>query len=995
MRLDRRKRETILVKKKKRKTPILGALVLPLLVYLVVQMIVILLVFSFGGVFNGVKENTVTLFENTIKVRAEYVQKEMSDRWGNLKNPAKELNALHDKYLKADLSEPFYESAYQVLIDTIKNNSVTGAFVILDSDLPQRRDGLYLHCDSPSAVTDESVFIGVADGYMMDLLSRKHPLQVGYKNYFQMSENSLYYFKPLAAAAAQQGLSMEDYGYFSDSHRILEDAAEMVTYTLPLIADGQAYGVFGVEVTLNHIRKSLPYRELAGENQNGVYVLAKKEAGEDSYGVVAKNGTDFTYLFGDKADRLTLKSRKDGLSLAGNTIVKEKAVGLSFKLKVYNNNAPFDSEGWYLLGIAPEDVLLSEYGRMLFMIIVTFSASVIIGVAIMVLLAKLISRPIVKLSNQTVEMYSNPQLLLDKTGIKELDTLVASIEELSANVMENASKLSKVIELSGMPLGAFELDDYTQKVEFTDKFPRIIGKTDEVTAGITAVKLREIFASMNKTAVNGEDASPVYTYIDDAGSQHWVTLRTVESPHHLIGVAEDITEETIKKNRMEYDRDFDGLTGLLNRRAFLARAGKLFDNMANLRNAALIMMDLDNLKMINDTYGHSYGDEYIKVTARTIKSFVPRGESVGARMSGDEFLVLLYGYSDRASLLDDVDKLRLALTETNVVLPQRKSIKVRCSGGYACCPDDADELEELVRYADFAMYEVKHGTKGAFNGFSADKYMNREYRVDNYEKLDNLIDNNLVEYKYQPIVSLKTGKVRAYEALMRSLEPSLATPAEILNAAREQHKLLAIERLTWRNALNGYVTHLKEFDGARLFINSIPNQLLSEREREEIEAEYSDILERVVIEFTEEEKLNEDMANSKKEFIQSFGGKVAVDDFGAGYSNDTILLFLNPHYIKVDMFIIKDINEDSGKRKLLENIVAYASERKIKTIAEGVETRSELETVSALNVDYVQGFYVAGADYLPSGIEPAKRREIVDVYNLTHPPASSSDDDEF
>lgn len=963
---------------------------LPLLIYLVIQMVVILLVFSFGGVFNNVKGNTLTMFESTIKVRGEYVEKEMAERWSNVTNAVEELNALYGTYGKPIANDGetqgFYEHAYNVLIDTIKNNAVTGSFVILQPQ-PQhinRHDGLYLHCESPASVTDDSVFINVATEYMIDLLSRKHSLQMGYKSYFELDDDALYYRNPFNEAVKDPAVDAVNYGYWSDTHNILRDAAEVISYTVPLVHGNTVYGVFGVEVSSGYIKRSLPYRELAGENSNGAYVLAKQKAGETDYRVMAKNGTDFIYFFGDKASQIGGTVRKDGLLQLNDISVKDTAVGLVYPLQLYNHNTPFESEKWFLLGLAPEDVLLADYNRMLYMVILSFSVSVVIGVGLMVVLAKFITRPVVRLSNQTVQMYHNPGMILDKTGIKELDTLVHSIEDLSANVMESASKLSKVIELSGMPLGAFELNDVTQKVDYTDKFPKIIGKADEITPQITAAQLRKVFENMNKVTAQSEDDTPVYTYIDDVGSQHWVTLRTVNSPNHLMGVVEDITEETIKKNRMEYDRDFDGLTGLLNRRAFLARAGKLFTNMSNLKHAALIMMDLDNLKMINDTYGHSYGDEYIKVTARTIKSFVPRGESMGARMSGDEFLVLLYGYENHDSLTADVNKLRAFLAETTVLLPQRKTIKVRCSGGYACCPEDATDMEELVRYADFAMYEVKHTTKGAFNCFMPEKYMDREYRIDSYEKLDNLIDNNLVEYKYQPIVSLKTGKVRAYEALMRSLEPSLATPGEILNAAREQHKLFAIERLTWRNAINGYARFKNEFNGARIFINSIPNQILDEAERKQLGEEYADVLERTVIEFTEEEKLNEEMANTKKEFIQHFGGKVAVDDFGAGYSNDTILLFLNPHYIKVDMYIIKNVNEDRGKQKLLENIVAYAMERKIKTIAEGVETRAELETVSRLGVDYVQGFYVAGPEFVPTGISAAKRREIVDVYNKTH-----------
>lgn len=214
---------------------------------------------------------------------------------------------------------------------------------------------------------------------------------------------------------------------------------------------------------------------------------------------------------------------------------------------------------------------------------------------------------------------------------------------------------------------------------------------------------------------------------------------------------------------------------------------------------------------------------------------------------------------------------------------------------------------------------------------------------------------------------------------MRSRLSTLKTPMEILALAKSQSKLHQIEWLTWFNSLKALKENQEAFGGARMFINSISNQLLSSDEMEELEQLYQPILGQVVVELTEEERTNESFTRKKQRYIRNWGAGLALDDFGTGYNSDANLLFMTPDYVKIDMSIVQNIDEDVNRQKLLQNLVTYFKERKIKIIAEGVETISELSALIRFGVDYVQGFYLGRPNLHPQKLTDEQVAEILQL----------------
>lgn len=277
-----------------------------------------------------------------------------------------------------------------------------------------------------------------------------------------------------------------------------------------------------------------------------------------------------------------------------------------------------------------------------------------------------------------------------------------------------------------------------------------------------------------------------------------------------------------------------------------------------LGHAALLMFDLDNLKQINDTFGHDWGDEYIRRTGECFAKNAP-ARTVCARISSDEFNALFYGYNDQDTLRADIRALKAALEHSVVQLPSGRELRVSVSGGVAWYPESSTNLITLRKYADFAMYQVKHSRKGELLEFDPEVYRTSLQERRCHEEFRRLINEELVTYRFQPIIDAKDGSVFAYEALMRVDLPTLRSPMDVLRLAREENCLHEVERITFFCASSAYQALEnagKVVPSALLFINSIASQYLTPDELSEYSARYASILPRIVIEITEEECLD-------------------------------------------------------------------------------------------------------------------------------------------
>ena len=369
--------------------------------------------------------------------------------------------------------------------------------------------------------------------------------------------------------------------------------------------------------------------------------------------------------------------------------------------------------------------------------------------------------------------------------------------------------------------------------------------------------------------------------------------------------------------------------------------------------------------------GHDWGDQYIRRTGQCLRDNTPAG-TVCARLSGDEFLVLFHGYRSRDEVREKIDHLTGAMQQSVALLPSGNALHISLSGGIAWYPDDGQDWETLKKYADFAMYQVKHAEKGRVEEFDIGVYNREAYAERTRREFRQLLSNAQVFYCFQPIYSARSGRVVAYEALMRSDLPTLRSPATIMKLAREQGALYEIERITFTKALETFdsLCRAGSVSGdAMLFVNSIANTCLSHEDGKYINSHWHELCHRMVVEITEEEEIDYE-ALERKRNAPGFSGMFALDDYGSGYSNENTLLQLAPRFVKVDITIIRGIDTSPDKQQILRNVVAYAHPRSMKIVAEGVETAAELRTVIELGADLLQGYFLARPAIVPGAIAP-------------------------
>lgn len=550
-------------------------------------------------------------------------------------------------------------------------------------------------------------------------------------------------------------------------------------------------------------------------------------------------------------------------------------------------------------------------------------------------------------------------------------------------MLNTSTKFLWIMEMASVEIGGYELRFDTGSVFYTENFFSILGIPLSAELPMNIEKFREILKEYTEKNLYKTKSGSTKLYcirIPEKGVRY-VRMEVKNENWVQIGLVEDVTVSMRERLRIEHERDYDTLTGLYNRRAFKRESESIFGRRKKIRHAAFIMLDLDNLKYINDTFGHDWGDEYIRQAGMCLEEGTPKG-TLCAHISGDEFNILFYGYESQNAIREEISKLQREISSRIIRLPDGQEFHLSISGGIAWYPEDSNSLGVMRKHADFAMYQVKQTDKGRIAEFDQKAY-EEKYRDSQIRKeFHRFVKEELVTYYFQPIISAKTGKIEAYEALMRANLPILKRPDVVMKIAREEGALREIERMTMFRAVEAF-NDLREKnqikDDALLFINSIASQHMAAKDEIEFNNRYAELQKQIVIEITEEESIDYHALEIKRN-APGFEGAFALDDYGSGYSNEKSLLDLAPKYIKVDLSIIRDIDTDPDKQQIVENIVAYAHKRDMKIVAEGLETPEEIQKVLELEVDLLQGFYLARPEPVPGNINEDALKIIAAFY---------------
>ncbi len=389
---------------------------------------------------------------------------------------------------------------------------------------------------------------------------------------------------------------------------------------------------------------------------------------------------------------------------------------------------------------------------------------------------------------------------------------------------------------------------------------------------------------------------------------------------------------------------------------------------------------LPKYKYIYENYGIKDIEEVLRLTAELLQLANPKDCYI-AHISEDEFIVINY-YKDPTSISDVIQKATSVFFSNveNYNNSRGKEYYVEVNCGCAVADGGWDgTLANYTRLASIELYANRIKSGGG-SAVIKDKSPQRDY----YNVFNILVERNLFLYHFQPIVNAKNGEIYAYEALMRTDSSVGMTPLQVLDTAKSYKRLYEIEKLTMYNVMERFAVDFDTFKGRKVFINSIPGHFLTNEDKNALMNKYSDYLKYFVFEITEQDSISDDELDS----IKGFGGEndstqIAIDDYGTGHSNIVNLLRYSPHIIKIDRFLIENINKDVNKQMFVRSTIEFARLNRIQVLAEGVETADEMRTVIDFGVDYIQGYYTGRPQFTPiTAIDEEIKKEIMDANPL-------------
>ena len=434
---------------------------------------------------------------------------------------------------------------------------------------------------------------------------------------------------------------------------------------------------------------------------------------------------------------------------------------------------------------------------------------------------------------------------------------------------------------------------------------------------------------------------------------------------------------------------YDSLTGLSNRHRMGQRlVATLTAYAATQRPCAIMMIDLDRFKQVNDTLGHPAGDELLKQVAQRLQSVCDKGVEIG-RLGGDEFQIILPDVEDRGRL-GELGKRIIAILSQPYQMEGSRCV-IGASVGIAVAPYDGLTSEDLVRSADLALYSAKGGGREQFRFYSSELHETAEQRRRLEEDLRDALARDQISMYYQPLVSAKTDTVVGVEALMRWKHPEFGdiSPAVFIPIAEESDLVIALGEWAMRQACAEAVSWTGNI---RVAVNVSPAQFAHPNFIANVTqslAQSGIAPDRLEIELTESIFVN-DSESTERTFaaIKSLGARLVLDDFGTGYSSLGYLKHAPFDKIKIDKGFIHEVTVPGSRNPaIITAIVSLARALDMVTTAEGIETRDELALMRELGVDQIQGWIyskaraagevseaLASGDWVIDPMGPAKQR---------------------
>ncbi|MDS9472608.1 EAL domain-containing protein [Sporosarcina pasteurii] len=546
------------------------------------------------------------------------------------------------------------------------------------------------------------------------------------------------------------------------------------------------------------------------------------------------------------------------------------------------------------------------------------------------------------------------------------------VNNMNRKLSEQKKFLFQVIDLN--PNYIYAKDEFDRYTLVNQSYAQLMGKDTQEMIGKTYDELQKD----NDTEPHSMQKSDEFKQTDQllvkeesikaaSGEERWV--QTVKIPIHihdssaLLAVSTDITERKQFEDEIQFQANHDTLTGLPNRRKFNKDLSSLLEKAKSEDSQnAIVFLDLDRFKYINDTLGHDAGDLLLKEVSSRIKNLLKRKYPSAEiyRIGGDEFTILL----PHATATDSEGFAKDVLNEfkESFVL-EGSNYFISLSIGISLFPNDGYDVNTLIKHADIAMYYVKGRGKNDFQLFTPQMQQEFERKVMIEKQLQTALVNEEIELFYQPIMDLKTNEIVGMESLIRWNNKVLGQvpPDEFISIAEETGVIIPIGHWVLNTAIEQHARWQKTTNQPiYVSINVSVRQLLDPTFLEKLKnAIENNLLDpsQIVLEITESIAMYAESMSEKLAELKKLGISLSMDDFGTGYSSLSYLTKYPLDSLKIDKSFVINMHRNDENKAIIQTITAIAKEFDLKVIAEGVEGQEAHHFLKEIGCDYAQGYH--------------------------------------
>ncbi|WP_428737491.1 EAL domain-containing protein [Sulfurimonas sp.] len=540
------------------------------------------------------------------------------------------------------------------------------------------------------------------------------------------------------------------------------------------------------------------------------------------------------------------------------------------------------------------------------------------------------------------------------------------------------------LALEGSKSGIWDWDLVTNEVYFSPTWKKILGYRDEEIINsfqewesrVEPEDLQKAMRTINK-AVKGKINNFRILFRMKHKNGQWVWVSSVakvyfddsNKPVKISGTHTDVTaqkeaEDELLEQKVKLDHmaHHDSLTGLANRSLFIDRLLEEIKNAKrNRTKLALLFIDLDHFKEINDSLGHAVGDELLKIVTRLLQDTLRNNDSL-ARLGGDEFTVLMKDLSSITDASVLATKIIDALSQP--ISLQGNKLYISCSIGISIYPDDGLSTDNLLKYADAAMYKAKNEGRNNFQFYAAEMTELAFERVIMESALREALKKQEFVVYYQPQVDVLTESIIGLEALVRWKHQTMGIipPSKFIPLAESTGLIIELDQFVMQSAMTQVAQWKKQgYKVGRLSVNVSVKQLQNTNCLEKLQQlieETGCSYDQIELEVTESQVMtNPENAIEVLQEISDLGIRISIDDFGTGYSSLAYLKRLPINKLKIDRSFVKDLPYNEEDKAITKTIIALAQNLNLDIIAEGIETKEQKDFVFNHGCNKIQGFY--------------------------------------